>query len=269
MAVGPGIDIAGGEFLLDFCVGDPIPDVAQLEFFLAYKLMAGVQVAPGGHGHVFRSAAAAGDALVDAGAAGEVDHIVVEGKGPALFVALQLELGQVLILLHEDGQVLLRQARGVSLGGDHRFHGELRKAQVQHGLDVLQEVRVMVGKGAPHIVVLTVTLADQLLELRDDLVVAAVACVVHPEPVVDLLPAVQAQDNIAHFLIAEVDDILVNKHAVGGQGESEVLPRLLLDAAGIGHHLLDHIIAVDIGFRQRYTHRADVFLFAKLHTVTA
>ena len=57
----------------------------------------------------------------------------------------------------------------------------------------------------------------------------------------DLLPAVQAQNHVAHFLVAEVDDILVDEHAVGGQGEAEVLPRLLLDAAGIGHQLLDHV----------------------------
>ncbi len=62
---------------------------------------------------------------------------MVEGKGPSLPAAAEHQAGQVLILPHDDGQVLLRQFRRVSRGADHRLHAELGEAQIQHDLDVL------------------------------------------------------------------------------------------------------------------------------------
>ena len=38
-----------------------------------------LQIAPGSDGHILGTGTAAGDALVDAGTAGQVDHVVVEG----------------------------------------------------------------------------------------------------------------------------------------------------------------------------------------------
>ena len=85
-AVGPGVGVAGTELLPQGGVGNAVPHVPQLVGFLPHELVAGVQVAPGGDRHVLRAGAAAGDPLVDAGAAGEVQHIVVEGDGPALLL---------------------------------------------------------------------------------------------------------------------------------------------------------------------------------------
>ena len=218
-----------------------VPDVAQLEFLVAHELVTGVQVAPRGHGHVLRTGAAAGDALINAGAALEVDHIVVEGEGPSLLVPLQHQSGQILILLHDDFLVRLRQGRRITVGSHHRLHAQLREAQIQHGLDVLQKVGVGVGEGPPHIVVLPLPGLHQLLELGNDLLPAAVSCIVHPVAVMDLLAAVQTQHHIAHLPVGEVDDVVVDEHPIGGQGKAEVLAPLLLHAAGIGHQPLHHV----------------------------
>ena len=235
------VDVAVGKLLLCLPVGDALPDVAQLEGLLADELVAGVQVAPGGHRHVLRAAAAAGNPLVNAGTAGQVDHVVVEGEGSSLFVPLQHQLGQFFVLFQHNGQVLLGQLRGITLGADHRLHAQLRKAQIQHLLDVLQKIRVGMGKGTPHIVVLPAPGLYQFLELGHDFLPAAIAGVIYPEPVVHFLPAVQAQHHVAALPVDEIDHILVDLDAVGGQGKAEILPLLLLDAPGIGHQILHHL----------------------------
>ena len=54
----------------------------------------------------------------------------------------------------------------------------------------------MVGEGAAHIVLLTVSAFDKLLELGDNGVEAPPALVVYPETVIYFFPAVQTEDNI-------------------------------------------------------------------------
>ncbi len=115
---------------------------------------------------------------------------MVKGKGPPLFAAFQHFLGQPLILFHNNGLVLFRQSGGVAGGADHRLHAQLVKAQIQHSVYVLQKVGVLVGKGAPHVVILPPPCPHQLLELRHDPVIAALPLVVHPVPVVDFPAAI-------------------------------------------------------------------------------
>ena len=203
--------------------------------------MAGVQIAPGGNSHVLGAGAAAGDALIDAGAAGQVDHVVVEGKASALAVALDHLLGKDLVLLLQDGQVGLSQGAGVAGVADHRLHAQLGKAEVCHVEDIVGKVGVKVGIGAAHIVVLVAALLDELLELGHDAVVAAVACAVHAEAVVDLLAAIQTQHHIVALLVAEVDNVVINEHTVGGHGKAEVLVMDLFLLTAVGHQLFDHL----------------------------
>ena len=43
------------------------------------------------------------------------------------------------------------------------------------------------------------------------------------------------------FPVAEVDHVVVDEHAVGGEGEAEILVVLLFDAPGVGHQVLHHL----------------------------
>ena len=97
------------------------------------------------------------------------------------------------------------------------------------------------GEGPPHVVALVSPGFHQLLELGDDLVIASPAGVIHPQPVMDFLPSVQAQDHVIHFPVGKVDDVLVDEHPVGGEGEAEVLAVRLLLGAGVGHQILYHL----------------------------
>ncbi len=240
-ARGAGVGVAGAELLPQGGVGHAAPHVSQLVRLLSHELVAGVQVPPGGDGHVLRAGAAAGDPLIDAGAPGEVQHVVVEGDGAALLVPFQHFPGQQLVLVLDHLQVLRRQGRRVPRGADHRLHGELGEAQVRHMEEVLRKVRVPVGEGAPHIVPGPAPGLHQLLEFGDDAVIAAVSGVVHPEGVVDFFPPVQGEDHVVHLPVGKVDHVLVNQHPVGGEGEAEALVMGLLLGPGIGHQVLHHL----------------------------
>ena len=60
---------------------------------------------------------------------GQIDHVMVESEGTAFFVSLQHQFGQLFILLHDNGQILFRQCRGIALGTDHRFHTQFVEAR--------------------------------------------------------------------------------------------------------------------------------------------
>ena len=97
------------------------------------------------------------------------------------------------------------------------------------------------GKGAPHVVVLSAPCFYQLLELGNNLLPAAIACVVHPVAVMDFLAAVKAQHHVAHLMVGKIDHVIVDQHAVCGQCKAEMLVMRFLDLTGIRHQLLHHI----------------------------
>ena len=173
---------------------------------------------------------------------------MVEGEGAALAAAPDHELSQLFILLHDDGLVLLRQGGGIVRGADHRLHAQLGKAEIEHGLNILQKVGVGMGEGAAHIIAPVAAGPDKALELRHDALPASVAGVVHAESVMDLLPPVQGQDHVVALAVGKFDHLVVHEHAVRGQGEAEMLAGLRLDGAGVGDQVLD-----DLEVHQRLT----------------
>ena len=241
IALWPGVGVAGAEFLPQGRIGHAVPDVAQLVGFLTHELMAGIQVSPRGHSHILRAGAAAGDPLVNAGAARQIQHVVIEGDGLAFLFPTQHILGQQLVLVLHDLQILRRQRGGVLRRAHHRLHAQLREAQIRHVEQVLRKVRIGMGKGAAHIIVLVASGLYQLLELRHNALVAAIACIVHPQPVMNFLAAIQRQHHIAHFPVGEVDHVIVDEHTVCGQRKAEIFAPLLFHTAGILHQLLHHV----------------------------
>ena len=167
---------------------------------------------------------------------------MIERDGPSLPLPAQHVLRQQLVLLLNGIQVLRCQLRRVPRGANHRLHAQLREAQIiGHMEKVLREVRVGVGKGSPHVIIFPATGRHQLLELGYNPVIAAVSRIIHPSPVVDLLPAIQGQHHIAHLPVGKVDHVVVNQHTVRGKSEAEVLPSFFLHASGISHQTLDHV----------------------------
>ena len=106
---------------------------------------------------------------------------------------------------------------------------------------VVGKVGISVGEGAAHIVIFAASCLHKLTELGHYAVIAAVARIIYTSGVIYLLAAVQGQHHIAHLPIAELYDLVVDEHAVGGEGEAEVLAPFLLYAAGILHKPLYHV----------------------------
>ena len=96
-------------------------------------------------------------------------------------------------------------------------------------------------EGAAHVVVPAAARRDELLELRHDLVPAAVARVVDAVAVVDFTAPVEAQHDVAHLAVCKVDHVVVDQHAVRRQREAEILVAFLFAAARVGDELLDDV----------------------------
>ena len=79
------------------------------------------------------------------------------------------------------------------------------------------------------------------MKLGHDLFPAAVSGVVHTEPVVDFLAPVQGKHHVAAFPVGKVDHVVVDEHAVGGQGKAEMLVMFFFDAPGVSHQTLHHV----------------------------
>ena len=79
-AFGPGIDIAALELVCNIAARDAFVHISQQELPVPDKLMAGIQVPPGGNREILRPAAAPAQPLVDTGASGQVNHEMEEGK---------------------------------------------------------------------------------------------------------------------------------------------------------------------------------------------
>ena len=166
---------------------------------------------------------------------------MVESERLALAIALDHELGELFVLLHNDRQILVRQARRIILGADDRLHRKLAESEVEHDLDVLEKVRICMRKSAAHVVVFAASGLHEFLELRHDLLPAAVAREIDAETVVDFFSAVERKHDIAAFAVRKLDHIVIDEHAVRGQRETEGLALLLLDGSRIRDEVLNDL----------------------------
>ena len=83
-----GVDVAQFKLIPSFFIGDTFKYITQQVLFLSRKLMAGIQIAVGGYRQVLRSHTTAGNSLHHAGASLQIQHIMIESKALALFLAL-------------------------------------------------------------------------------------------------------------------------------------------------------------------------------------
>ena len=104
-----GVGIAGTELLTEGVVGHAVPYISQFVAFVAHKLVAGIKVAPRGHGHIFSAGAAAGNTLIDARPFRQVEHIMIERYGPSFALTAEHIFCKYLILLFYDLYVLRSQ----------------------------------------------------------------------------------------------------------------------------------------------------------------
>ena len=158
-------------------------------------------------------------------------HVLTAHELPSQLLILRLDLGQILLLNGE----------GIVQGTAGRFHRHAAEAQRGQVLDILAKVQVLPGKGATGVVVLGAPAGHQLLELGHDDLIASLSVDGGTHVVVDAGTAVQREDHIGHLPVDVLDVLVVQEHAVGGDGEAEHLVVLLLQGPGILYSLLHGI----------------------------
>ena len=203
-------------------------DVAHFIFFLADKLVAGIQVACRGDGQILRTGAASLDPLIYARACRQVQHVVIESDRMPFPLSPQHILGKKLILFQYDWQVLFCQGSFIVGCTYHRFHAQLGESEIGHMHDVLEEIRIGVGEGPAHVIVFVPALFHESLEFRHDPVVASAPRVIHPLRIMDLFSPVQAQDDVGEFPVGKVYHVVVDEDPVGRERKPEILAVLLL-----------------------------------------
>ena len=86
------------------------------------------------------------------------------------------------------------------------------------------------GKSAAHIIIFAAARFDEFLKLRYNCIIAAAPLIIHTVAVVNLFSAVKAQNDIAHFFVCKVYNIIVHKHAVCCESEAEVFTLFFFNA---------------------------------------
>ena len=144
---------------------------------------------------------------------------------------------QLVILLQNGGDILLPDSIVFLRLRHHRLHGYLFEAQIRKMEHILGKIQVVVGEGPPDIIFFLMTAVRKFLKFRHDQVVAPFSISERPHPVVDFLPAIQAENHVPHLLIAEIHDLAIQEHAIGGEGEAEFLVMELLLLPAILHQV--------------------------------
>ena len=169
----------------------------------------------------------------------KIDHKVVKSDRLSLFLPPDNILRQNLVLVKDDRQVFRPQSRGTVGIRDHRFHGQLREAEIiGHMEDVPGEIRVETGEGSTHVIPFSTSFFNKSLKFRDDPVIASTAGIILAETVIDFFSSVKAQDHIVALPVGPLNDFIRDTDPVGGQCETEILLFFLLDRARISDEFL-------------------------------
>ena len=166
---------------------------------------------------------------------------MVEGERSAFVVTLDHESCEFFVLLENNRQVFFCDSGRTGRICNDRFHGELVKSEVQHLPDIVYEINVVVGKGTSHVVAEVTSLSYELLEVRNDPVVRAVACIVNTEAVVYFFTSVQGKNDIVHFPVGKLGYFVVQKDTVGSKSKTDILVMDLFLLASVCNELFADI----------------------------
>ena len=97
------------------------------------------------------------------------------------------------------------------------------------------------GKGAAHIIVLVAPGLYQLLELRHNALIAAVACIVNAPFIVNFFSAVEAQNDVMHLTVCKIYNVVVYQHTVCSKSKAEIFAVLLFYAASVFNELFNRV----------------------------
>ena len=106
---------------------------------------------------------------------------------------------------------------------------------------IFQKVCIGSSKSAPHIIVPVAPSFHQLLKPGHYHIITSFAGRCLSESVMNFLPSVKTENHVLHLPVAEVYNLIIYIHTIGGQSESEIFIVLFLYAAGISYNFLHHV----------------------------
>ena len=236
-----GVNITALKLLPEILPDNSLLHVSHEKFFVPHKLMAGIKVSPGRHGQIFRTGAAARQALCHTGTSLQIYHKMEKIESPSLSAAPCHLHGKLIIFFLQRRQIRLGNSVWIRGFRHHRLHGNLLKAQIRQMQHILRKVQIVVGVGSPHIVFFLPPAFGCFYKFRDNAVIASLTAPEGPHPVVDFLSPVDAQYNVVHLPIGKFQYLIVQKHAVCGKGETKFLSPGLFQTSAIGHQILYHL----------------------------
>ena len=164
-----------------------------------------------------------------------------EIETPSFFSALYHFHCQPVVFLHQHRQIRLRDGIVVLRPRHHRLHGYLFETQIRQVQHIPGEIQVVMGECPPHIVPLLSSALGHFPEFRHNQVIAALSAPERPHFVMDFFPSVDAQDDVRHLAVGKFQNLVIQEHAVGGQGEAELLIVGRFQAPAVRHQLLHHL----------------------------
>ena len=105
------------------------------------------------------------------------------------------------------------------------------------------KIQIIMRKSAADIILFSERFPEcgELLELRHDQIVAAFSAAEGTHMIMDLPASVQAHDDVVHLPVAEFHNLIVQQHAVGRDGKTEMLVMALLKLPAVGNQIFDDL----------------------------
>ena len=148
---------------------------------------------------------------------------------------------QAIILLTDQRNILFPNGIGLLRRRHHRLHGNLLKAQIRKMQNILAEIKVIPSESSSHIIIILIPAFGRFLELGNNQLIASLSIPERTHLVMNPLPAVNAQNHIAHFPIGKFHYLVIQEHAVGGQGKPKLLIMKLLLLSAVSHQILYYL----------------------------
>ena len=117
--------------------------------------------------------------------------------------------GQFIILFEDARNVLPADRILLILGRNNRLNGNLLKAQIRQMHHIRGKIQIVSRKCSAHIIVCLIPALRKLPVFRNDNVVAALSAAERSHPVMNFLPAVDAEHHICHLFVDKLLHLII------------------------------------------------------------
>ena len=203
--------------------------------------MAWINISIRGDGNILVTTAAATQTFDHTRSLLQIDHEMEEIQESTVLLKFHQTVCQLIILLADTIQIFLRDRILHFRILHNRLHRDLIKALLIQMEYILGKIQIVLCICSTDIPFLIATLLHKFFKIPDDAVIASCSVCTHTHPVIDFLSSINGKNNIIHFLVDEINRIIIQKHTVCCDRKTEMLAVFLLLASGVSYGLLYYI----------------------------